>query len=248
MALSIFEKATEVSAKVSKAKKTDREEIRIAGLRDYAVLDNLEKAIKAKKETLRVAIDDAVLDTFLAKGGAVFVGNKKIKDGFQPDNFRGVDDVADASCELRKRDSRRALDAFQIEALNEYGIETETVGDVAETFIFNPELVGDQEIMAKVAKALEKVKGLPDNLIQKQVANKKVVTTDNSIRQVMNLKPEIARTLLPVVSTVAVGKAKLPEDYTVSKLVDVAKGVLSVAGPVEVSSTVAAALKVSAKK
>lgn len=248
MSLSVFENATKVKAKAPATSKKEKEEVAIAGIKKIAVLSNLLTAIESEIKATRVTVDTQVTDHFINKFGAVYVNGKKIKDAVKHENFRGVDVDASASCELRKRSSASALDEFQIEVLTQHGIETEEVGDTIETFIINPKYITDADLMGKVSKALSKIKDLPEDLIQQQVANKKTVTTENSLGQVLNLPPETARSLLAVVGTLAVGKAKLPEEYTVAKLLENVKGILNPVTTVVELEAIEEASKASKRK
>jgi hypothetical protein len=175
----------------------------IEGLEKLAALRKLQKALKGIEETLKDDVDQVVADMFLQQG---MIRTAK------PDNFNGKEGKAEANHQLKDRSSASALSDIELSLLTKYGISTEIVGDVHETFIVNPEYANDQKMLEKVEKALEKVPGLPKDFIQKQVANKKTVITKTSIDECFRVpkklcgnmtQKEVAQQLLPVVAVIA---------------------------------------------
>lgn len=194
IAVNPFETAVVVQPKTA-AKKGDKAIVTITGLELVAALDAAEKAIKSLKTEARGDVDDQIRTHFVTEG---------IRTGHQPENFRGQEGKASASCELRKRSSASALSEVEVALLTENGISTEIVEDKTETFIINPSYLADAELMGKVAKLL--AGNVPLDFIQKQVSVKKVVVTDASMIEAFRSKN--LADLIKVVGTIAL-KPKL---------------------------------------
>jgi hypothetical protein len=199
--LNMFETAAKVPAKAPSNKRPDVE-VGIVGLEDYAQVCVIEKSIKSIKETLRVDIDDQVLDWFTDQG---------MKVGRHPDNFKGVEGLAKGSCEVRKRSSASGLDEVEQALLSRHNIPTQVVSDRPDTFIINPAYADlskeeNKKLLEAVSAALAKVKGLPEDFLLKQEATTKVVTTDASLNEVYKASDDAAvvKRLLSVVGVAAV--------------------------------------------
>ena len=88
----LFSTASTIKVEPKKTSKADNKaKIEIEGLQDYTLVDSLEKNLKAIKETLAGQVKTQMKEIFTRQS------NKR------PDNFRGIEKHASASCELRKR-------------------------------------------------------------------------------------------------------------------------------------------------
>ena len=175
-------------------KKADKVEINIEGLRTVAALDAAEKAIKGLKESLRGSVDAQIMDYFV---------NASVATKRQPENFRGVEEDASASCELRKRLVRSPLNEQEVQILTENHISVEEVVDRAETFIINPKYVTDEKLMNRVGMTLGKIPGMPADFIQKQEAKKTTVVSENSLPEVFAKPTDKVAELLRIVGVIA---------------------------------------------
>jgi hypothetical protein len=203
----LFASATAVPVKKS-AKKATKAEVQIKGLEVYAALDASAKAIEALKDEARVGIDIQIQEYFVREGAALQA---------QPANFRGIDADASASCELKKRSSRSALNEQEVQLLSEAGIPVEEIQDKAETFIINPAYLADTGLMNRVGELLGRVEGIPADFIQKQEAKRSTIVSEESL--VVLFKKTLAEieALLPILTITSV-KPTLAADKTAEAL------------------------------
>ena len=186
---------TEVAPVAKKnGKKAEKVEVKIDGLRTVAALDAAEKAIKGLKESLRSSVDAQIVDYFV---------NASALTKRQPENFRGYEDDASASCELRKRSTRSPLNEVEVKILSENNISVEEVVDRAETFIINPKYVTDEKLMNRVGMTLGKIPGMPADFIQKQEAKKTTVVSENALPEVFAKPSDKIAELLRIVGVIA---------------------------------------------
>jgi hypothetical protein len=176
------------------SKKAEKVEVKIDGLRTVAALDAAEKAIKSLKDNLRGSVDAQIVDYFV---------NASALTKRQPENFRGIEDDAAASCELRKRSTRSPLNEVEVQILNENKISVEEVVDRAETFIINPKYVSDEKLMTRVGLTLGKIPGMPADFIQKQEARKTTVVSDAALGEVFAKPSDKIAELLRIVGVIA---------------------------------------------
>ena len=101
----IFSTAATVKVEPKKAAADNKTKIEIKGLEDYAMVDSLEKNLKAIKETLAGQVKTQMKEIFTRQN------NKR------PENFRGIEKHASASCELRKRTIASVLTEEEVTAL-----------------------------------------------------------------------------------------------------------------------------------
>lgn len=192
----LFETAAVTESKKPAAgKKSKKATVHIEGLETLASIVALKKALEALEETYRANAKDQAAEQFIGEGTAL----KR-----RPENFKGVEGDATASCELRQRSSASALSEIEQDLCRKYNVATEVREDMVETFIINPEYKDDVALLEKVSKALERVPGLPPKFLLRQVPNRKVVVAEESLDQVFNLPAKVVRQLLPVVGTLAV--------------------------------------------
>jgi len=192
-----FDSAKSINTKITKSKKPEVEEVQLNGLEQYASVDVVIKSLTAIQKTMGLDLKDAMV-THFAKIGV----DKKTR----PNNFRGVEGGASASCELRARSSASALTEEEIDLLNLNNIPTEVVVDTVETLVFNPAYLSDPVMMGKIEEALKKVKGLPEDVIMRQEGRTKTVVGEGAFEALFSrdITPEDAEALLPVIAVPAI--------------------------------------------
>lgn len=183
-------------------KKATKEIVSIDGLEQLAAIDTVMKSLEALKETLAADVKSQMAVHFVKTG---------CERKARPANFQGEEGLATASCELRARSSRSALSPSEVELLSQNDVPTETVEDVAETFVLNPAYKDDQNLLATVQGALEGVDGIPADLFLRQEGVSRTVVSEGAIDAIFKLDPDVANTLLSIVTTLAI-KPKLAAD------------------------------------
>lgn len=190
-----FSKAKAVAPAEKKTKASKRDVVSIKGLETYAAIDAAIKALSSLKELHGQQIDQSVISHFVTVGA---------KRASRPENFTGTDNEATASCEMRKRSIRSPLSSFDLAILADHKIPVETHEVGVETFIINPAYAGDEALLGKVEKALNKVPGIPEDFIMQQNSVKTSVVSDETVKAVFATgdakKIEI---LLPLVTSIA---------------------------------------------
>ena len=168
----LFSTAATIKVEPKKTKADNKEKIKIEGLEDYAMVVSLQKNLGAIQETLESKVKAQMKEVFTRQN------NKR------PDNFRGIENHASASCELRKRSTRSSLTEEEVEKLEKDGIPVGTEVTVPSRFIINPEHAANQELLQKVSDAIRKVPGLPENFIVMQEEQSSRVVTDETLEKV----------------------------------------------------------------
>lgn len=206
----MFANAKVLKTATPKAKKQTNE-IELKGLEASAALDAMIK----KLTTLKATIDGDLkseAEAIFAKQGL----EKKAK----PENFKGVDGLATASVQLKKRSSASALSDEDVALLKEHKVSVQTDEQVVSTYVINPAYKDDQKLLEKVGKAIEKVAGVPADFILLQEGKAKTVTTDTSIDEVFATgNADTVALLLPLVATIAL-KPTIEDAEKVHEIVD----------------------------
>lgn len=203
--MSILSKATAFKSPATKTKaKKVGVEIEIEGLEDYALVDALLKTLEAVKDSYAENVKNQAREHFL----------EAAENGKRPENFRGLDGCAEASIELRKRSTRSVLSDDEVAILEAANVPYDTIEDVSEAFVINPKYLGDSALLARI----EKVKGLPEDFIQKQEKVSRRAVSDDTLTKIF--ANGLAGELFDLVTTLAI-KAKLntPEDAKTLALV-----------------------------
>ncbi len=185
-------KAKAAAPKPKGRAKKARPEYQISGLRDYAAVSDLQKALKGLGETLKDDVHTQMMGLFVQDG---------LRTHSQPMNFTGNDVGATGNMQLRKRTSRSALKETEVELLEERGISYTESADTV--FYINKDYEGDEKLMAKVEAALDGIDGLPEDFLK--CAPTKYHTTDKSIGEVFAEATDAddLENLLGVVATLA---------------------------------------------
>jgi hypothetical protein len=225
------------AAKVAKpSSKPKAVEVALPGMLQLARLDALIKSFAGLKAKVESKVKDSMTDYF------VRVGMELSK---QPENFKGIEGLANGSCQLKIRSTASYLTDEERALLDAHKISTVKVTSQVETFIINPAYGTNMEILSKVSALLEaaaEAGEIPSDLFQKQDAVESYVVDKDAINQVFALKggkkpgdrERLIRALLPVVSSLAV-KTTIEED-------DLEKNISEFGGLVREAKAVATAV------
>jgi hypothetical protein len=130
----------------------------IPGLRAVAALSEASDILAAIAALKTAPVKAAGLDYFISEGR---------RTGEVPANFQGIEGEASASIQLRAKGTNEALAPEAVQLLNEAGVPVARFVALPRTYIVNPELAGDEKLVAKAGKALAAA-GLPIGFIQLQ--------------------------------------------------------------------------------
>jgi hypothetical protein len=180
----------------AKTKKSDKPRIEMEGMHEFAALAAVIKSLTSVYETMEADIKNQMAMEFVKAGC-----EKKAR----PENFKGYEgDNAEASCELRARSSASALSAAEQELFAEYNLPTKKVESIVDTFVINPEYAGNAELMNKIAKKLNTIKDIPEDLFMKQDGVSKTVVGEDALDAVFKLDAAAVTKLIRVVGTLAI--------------------------------------------
>src|SRR5271167_4489769 len=107
----MFKKATSIKTTETKPKGKDKEQIVIKGLQDLALLNALIKQATAMQDTIKSTVTAAGFEKFASMAG----------NSTRPSSFEGLDGVATASVEVRKRSTGSVLTEEEVKLLDEAG-------------------------------------------------------------------------------------------------------------------------------
>ena len=216
----MFAKAKEVTKAAPAKKKNTKPEFEVQGLEKFALIKSMIASLEAVAAGLEQEVKENMVENFKKRG----LEQKK-----NPGSFIGLEGVATASCELRKRGTRSPLTQEEIDLLAQNKIPTEVKVSQVGTYIINPSYKDDEALLEKVSKALSKV-GLPEDFIQFQAQVETTVVTDRSIDEVfVTGKTE----LLSLVSVPAV-KPKVNNTDNLKKVYDAIFDTIGIRAEVEV--------------
>lgn len=169
--MSMFNKAkTIVPAPKAKLGKPAKAEVEIAGIEHLAMIDALQKTLETVRGTLEAEIKTEAAERFAAHIQAT---------GQKPDNFTGIEGNGFASLQFRRRSSAYALSEEAVALLRQNGIEPHKEVTTPALFAINPTYAGDQDLLAKVEKALTKI--VPEDFIVMQEEQSKLVATEETL-------------------------------------------------------------------
>lgn len=223
----LFTKAKQLPVAKTATAKKEKQEIALAGLQSLAEIKALMQGLEAAAATLEGEIKEAGFAEFL-----------KMETKVRPESFKGTDGLATCSVEMRKRGTNSALNEDEVAALEAAGLTPFKQVITAEMFGINPTYAGDELLMNKVSKALEKVAGLPADFIVHQPEKSKLVVSDEVVNAAFALTGESREGALRICTTMAL-KPKLSADYPMENLLDNVAAILNpkveeVKEPVEV--------------
>jgi hypothetical protein len=212
----MFATAQTLKSPKASAKKSDKAEIEITNFGLTAALKYTIQTLETVYATMDTQVKSQMTDLFVKQGCAKQAKPESFK-GFEnlarkDANGKSVTLAASGSCEFRKRSTASALSDEEVAILEANEITYGTDTKVAETFVINPEYANDQEMLAKVEKALKGIKGLPQDFIMKQEGVSKRVVTDETVAQVFKKPVAVAEKLLPLISTLAIKPTVATDD------------------------------------
>lgn len=181
----LFKKAAPVTAEAKGTKKSKKAEHHISGLQQLAELDALIKSASALKASLEAEVKEAALEIAIENAG-----------GKKPESFRGVDGIASASLEFRKRSSASSLSQSEVDLLSEHGISAERVEVTKHLYAINPAYAADDSLLEKVSAALEGI--VPDDFIMVQEGKDKYIVNDAAVDKAFAVKApvEVIKTVI----------------------------------------------------
>ncbi len=207
--MSLLSKAKSLPSAKTAAAKPKRTEIQIAQLQQLSEIAALMGTLKATYTTIEAEVKAAGFDEFIAMAGSI-----------APDSFRGIDGMASASVEMRKRGTNSPLNEEEIKTLRALEIEPFEQTVQTELYAIDPKYAGDPVLMAKLEKAAGKF--LPDDFFVKQDGITKFVVNEAMINKAFELKNRAA---LTICSTMAL-KPTLNEEYPMANLFDNVKEII----------------------
>lgn len=221
--MSLFAKAQVIAAKPTGKAKTEKQEIALAGILAISEIDAQIKALTAVRATLDSEIKEAGFGEFLAMETKV-----------RPESFKGIEGEATCSVEMRKRGTNSALNEDEVKVLEALGLTPFKQIITTQMFGINPIHAGNEALMEKVSKALEKI--VPEDFIVLQAEASKQVVNDELLEAAFALPhgSDERKTALSLVTTMAL-KPKLNAEYDMSKL---SANVDKILHPVEEEETV----------
>lgn len=185
------------------AKKSDRAEQEIQGIKALAALDAVIASLTAVQKDLEADVKEQTTEIFVTHGCATKL---------QPANFRGIEEGSSASCELRKRSVRSYLSDEEIRVADELGVGHRPEVVTVETFIINQDCLKDRKVMGTLEKLVAGAvaKGqLPTDIFLKQEGVSHTVVNDDALPALFRTAtPETATRALALCGTLAVGKTK----------------------------------------
>lgn len=205
----LFAKAKTLDKPATAKAKQDKQEINIAKLQQLCEIKALMQTLEGACKTLESEVKTAGFDAFIAMNT---VG--------RPESFRGIDGLASASVEMRKRGTNSALNEDECKLLREHGIEPFEQEITKQLFAINPKYAEDESLLAKVEKALSKI--VPEDFIVQQEGVTKFVVTDEMLDTAFKKRN---KEVLQITTTMAL-KPKLDEAYPMSQLFDNVKAIV----------------------
>lgn len=206
-----FAKAKVIEAKPTGKAKQDKLEVPVASLQKMAEIKALMQSLEGAYKSLEGQVKAAGFDAFLA-----------LETTTRPDSFRGIDGMASASIEMRKRGTNSALNEDEVKVLEALGITPFKQVITTEMFGINPAYAGDEKLMARVEAALNKIGGLPEDFIVQQAEVSKLVVTEEMMNAAFAKRDRAA---IEIVTTMAT-KPKLNDGYPMEALFDNVKEIV----------------------
>lgn len=174
-------------------------EVKIPGLAKVAQIDAAIKALSALKELHESSVKETCFSSFASHSA-------------RPENFRGIDENASASVELRKRSSASALSEDEVKYLTEKNIPTEKKISAPSLFCVNPKYAGDLELLGKVSAALSSI--VPEDFFLIQQEKSSTIVTDKSIETAFAIGDHEAIRMTTLIAL----KPKIEGDLSVSQI------------------------------
>jgi adenosyl cobinamide kinase/adenosyl cobinamide phosphate guanylyltransferase len=200
----LFGKAKAIEITKPAAKKDTKELVNLTGLEELAQIDAAIKALTSMKKTVEADVKAEAFDHFF---------DKVVETHKRPDNFRGVEGIATASIEFRKRSTTSPITEEEMPLFVDNKIPLETIVTVQKLFGINPAYANNDALLEKVSAALEGI--VPDDFIVVQEEVSKKVVSEEAMDavfaakrpnfelvkaiSVMAIKPKLEKTDLPAI-------------------------------------------------
>jgi len=207
----LFAAAGKVAAPKSPAKKADKAEVQLPGLQQLAEIDALMKALAGAKTSLEQEIKATAFQHFF---------DEAQETAKRPDNFKGLDGIASASIEMRKRSTASALSEDEQKMFEANNLKFEKIVSVQQLFGINPAYASDDKLLQKVSAAIEKI--VPADFIVVQEEKFKYVVGDETIEAAF--KNKAPREIIEAVTVMAI-KPKL-ESTDIATIIEDVKSLL----------------------
>jgi hypothetical protein len=212
--MSVFAKAKPVEVPVKESKKKDeKRQVAMDDVANFAAVSALVKNLKTVLSTLETKIKASAKSEFIRLGTA---------DLRRPDSFAAVEKDARVTVILGKRSTASALTPEEVVAFEKEKVPFGKEVTLPERYIVNPAYAGDQALLEKVSKAIESIKGIPEDFIQLQPEVKDFVVTDETVDNVF--ERGLAATFMGMVTTISLKPSTAQTD--VKKALEQVKALL----------------------
>lgn len=228
--MSMFNKAKTIAPAPKAKLAKQKTEVEIDGIEHLAMIDVLQKTLETVRGTLESEIKAAAAERFF---------QHIAETGQKPENFTGIEGNGFASIQFRRKSSAYALSEEAVALLRENEIEPHKEVTTPKLFAINPAYAGDEDLLAKVEKALTKI--VPEDFIVCQEEQSKLVATEDTLNMAISKRcpPAVIQSL----TTVSCGLKLRKTDM--ASILQFVGGLIDT--PV-VSETVKDQLKASAKR
>jgi len=190
--MSMFNKAKTIAPAPKAKLAKQKAEVEIAGIEHLAMIDALQKTLETLRSTLESEIKSAAAERFVALIQAT---------GQRPDNFTGIEGNGFASLQFRRKSSAYALSEEAVTLLRENGIEPEKQVTTPALFAINPSYASDQDLLAKVEKAIAKI--VPEDFIVMQEEQSKLIATEDTLNTAISKRCDAA--VISALTTISCG-------------------------------------------
>jgi hypothetical protein len=203
MARNLLQLAKKVPTNMKVSSKS-KDEIEIAGLERYAVLDHAIKILEAEKKVAGGEIKAGpMLDNFVELGC-------KMKRR-PPESLTGYEGEATANLQMKQRSSASTPSDIEQKLCAKYGIILETVVVQPEAFLVNPKYNEDMVVLNEANRLLGASKKIPSDIFLKQDAVERVIVPEQALDKIFTKEMKVAKQLAQVCTTLAI-KAKFNGD------------------------------------
>lgn len=195
-----------VASTSPEAKKDTAPRVPIAQMEALAALEFEIAALTAFRDTIKADIKAVSFVHWIDEGSVL---------GRAPLNFKGTENGAEGSCELRIKPSNRVLPEEVVTLMNNAGLPVAKQVLVEKTIRVNPIHSGNEKLMNRVWDAVQRIKDLPEDFWQQQeessypYVGKGAIDTLFRLVKDEDLCREDAEVLLPLITEPSFGKTKL---------------------------------------
>lgn len=215
--MSVFATAKTKQVK-PKLKKKETEEIYLEDLDTFASIDALINTLKAVKDTYGESVKRQMMNHFV---------DVTLDLQEKPSNFKGVGDISEASCQLKKKSSTSPLSAADIAILKKYkvSVKKEVVSPAQEeSYQFSEEVMELIESKPRIAKKIsDALLSIPElrkiEVLEKVPASEEVsieCVDDRTFDDIAKLKDSDAvKTCYNIVSVLAVNAKVITESMDI---------------------------------